>query len=138
MGLRRFFAENFMPNQYLPGVTQIPSALLITGITQSAPMVVSVSVPLDAANTYVPGQLVRLTVPRTWGMWQANGLTARILSAGIGTLTLNVDSTNFDQFVDGSSSAETPASLAPAGSQNYQFSNTSSQVPFQSLNNIGN
>lgn len=127
-----------MPNQFLPGVTQIPSALLITGITQSAPMIVSVSVPSDAANTYVPGQLVRLTVPRTWGMWQVDGLTCKILSVGVGTLTLNVDSTEFDPFVDGSSSAETPASLAPAGSRNYQFDNSSSQVPFQSLNNIGN
>lgn len=136
--LRRFFAERCMPNYYLPGVTQIPSSLLITGITQSAPMIVSVSVPSDASNTYVPGQLVRLTVPRTWGMWQADKLTGKILSTGVGTITLNIDSSNFDPFVDGSSSSEAPASLAPSGSQNYQFSNASRQVPFQSLNNIGN
>lgn len=127
-----------MPNRYLPGTIQIPSSLLITGITQSSPMIITVEVPSAAANTYVPGQLIKLTVPRTWGMWQANGLICRINGVAFGGLSVNIDSTNFDPFVDGSASAEGPASLAPAGSQNYSFDNTSENVPFQSLNNIGN
>lgn len=127
-----------MPNQYLPGVIQIPSTLLITGMTQSYPMVVTFTVPSTGSNTYVIGQLVRLTVPRTWGMYQANGLTGKIIGLSGSTMSLDIDSTLFDAFVDGSSSSESPASLSPAGSRNLQYSNSTNQVPFQSLNNIGN
>ncbi len=127
-----------MANQYLPGVIQIPSTLLITGITQAFPMVVNFTVPSTGANTYVIGQVVRLTVPKTWGMFQANGLMGKIMAVDSSTMTLNIDSTYFDTFVDGSSTSETPASLAPAGSQNLEYNNLTNQVPFQSLNNIGN
>jgi len=127
-----------MANQYLKGVIQIPSTLLITAMTQAYPVLVTFTVPVTSENTYIPGQLVRLTVPRTWGMYQANGLTAEILSIGSTTMHLDLDTTHFDAFVDGSSTAETPASLAPAGSRNLQFNNTTNRVPFQSFNNIGN
>ena len=127
-----------MPNQYLPGVIQIPSTLLITNITQSYPMVVTFTVPSTGSNTYIPGQLVKLRVPITWGMFQANGLVGKILVAGASTMSLNIDSTNFDAFVDGSSSKDTPASLSPAGSQNLEYNNTTDQVGFQSLDNRGN
>ncbi len=101
-------------------------------------MEISFSVPSTGANTYVPGQLVRLTVPKTWGMFQANGLIGKIMQSGSSNMFLNLDSTYFDAFVDGSSSKETPASLSPAGSQNLEYDNTTGQVAFQSLNNIGN
>ncbi len=127
-----------MPNQYLKGVIQIPSMLLITGITQSFPMVVSFTVPSTGSNTYQLNQLVLLTVPRTWGMYQANGLTGKILGVNSTTMALDIDSTYFDAFVDASSSSYTPASLAPAGSRNLEYSNSTRQLPFQSLNNIGN
>ena len=81
---------------------------------------------------------MRLTVPKTWGMFQANGLMGKIMAVDSSTMTLNIDSTYFDTFVDGSSTSETPASLAPAGSQNLEYNNLTNQVPFQSLNNIGN
>ncbi len=125
-------------NQYLPGVIQIPSMLLIDGITQSYPMVITFTVPSTGSNTYISGQLVRLTVPRTWGMYQANGLTGKILRVNGTTMDLDIDSTYFDAFVNGSSSSETPASLSPAGSRNVQYGNDTNQLPFQSLNNIGN
>mgnify|MGYP001607787132 CR=1 FL=1 len=127
-----------MPNPYLPGVIQIPSMLLITGITQAYPMVVTFTVPSTGSNTYIPGQLVRLNIPYTWGMFQANGLTGKILGVGSTTMALNIDSTNFDVFTYSPSSSETPASLAPAGSRNLEYNNSTEQVPFQSLNNIGN
>jgi hypothetical protein len=82
--------------------------------------------------------MVRLTVPRPWGMYQANGLTVKILSINSTTMLLDLDTTNFDAFVDGSSSSVTPASLAPAGSRNLEFDNTTNQVGFKSLNNQGN
>ncbi len=127
-----------MANQYLPGVIQIPSSLLITNITRSFPMIITFTVPSTGSNTYIPSQLVRLRVPFTWGMFQANGLVGKILEIGVSTMSLNIDSTNFDAFVDGSSSLETPASLSPSGSQNLEYNNTTDQVGFQSLNNIGN
>jgi hypothetical protein len=127
-----------MANQYLPGVVQIPSMLLITDMTQNYPLSVEFSVPSTGSNTYIPGMLVRLTVPKTWGMFQANGLTGKILSVSSTTMLLDIDSTYFDSFVDGSSSSAAPASLTPAGSRNLEFSNLTNDVPFQSLNNIGN
>lgn len=127
-----------MANQYLPGTIQIPSSLLITNITQSYPMVITFTVPANSYNSYVPDQVVRLTVPKTWGMFQANGLTGKILNINTTTMVIDIDSTYFDAFVDGSSSSETPASLAPSGSRNLQYNNFTNNVPFQSLNNIGN
>lgn len=101
-------------------------------------MVVSVSVnAVTESNTYITGQLVRLTIPYLYGMQQANGLVGQIIIIGVGTLTLNIDSSGFDPFaIPGS--GEMPASLAPAGSRNLEYNNTTTQVPFQSLNNIGN
>ncbi len=127
-----------MPNQYLPGLVQIPSTLLITYITRSYPMAVTFTVPSTGSNTYIVGQVVRLNVPKTWGMFQADGLTGKIVQIGINSMKLDIDSQLFDSFVDGSSSKEAPASLSPAGSRNLEFDNTTNEAPFQSLNNIGN
>jgi hypothetical protein len=103
-------------------------------------MVVTYTVPPNGYSTYVPEQVVKLTVPITWGMFQANGLNGKILSVDNINLimTLNIDSTNFDDFVYNPNSADTPASFSPAGSRNLQYTNFTNQVPFQSLNNIGN
>lgn len=126
-------------NTYLPGVIAIPSSLVITAITQSFPMVVTITVnPISEANTYRVGQLTRLNIPRSYGMWQANGLTGQIIDVSGSNITLNIDSVLFDPFSIPGSNTEKPASLSPAGSRNLQYSNSTLQVPFQSLNNIGN
>ena len=126
-------------NEYLPGVIQIPSTLLITAITKSYPMQVTFTVsPVTASNTYIPGQLVRLTVPGTYGMPQANGLTGEILTVNSTTMTLDINSSGFDTFAVPAITKERPASLSPAGSRNLAFSNITGQVPFQSLNDKGN
>ena len=127
-------------NQYLPGVIQIPSTLLITGISNSFPMVMTTTYdPLTASNTYISGMVVKLLVPNSYGMYQANGLFGKILSVTGSTFTLAIDSTNFDSFVVPSGNAEQPASIAPSGSNNTQFDNTTVyNLPFKSLNNIGN
>ena len=135
-----FYLEGMMPNQFLPPVIQIPSSLEITAITQSLPMVMTVSVenPSTEANTYIVGMAVRLFVPRTYGMFQANNLTGTITAINGSNFSLNLDSSQFDPFVVPSGNTEQPASIAPAGSRNYQYNNGSSNVPFQSLNNQGN
>ena len=130
-----------MVNQYLPGVIQIPSSLMITAITRSFPMVITVAIgnTTTEANTYIPGQNVRLNVPYPYGMFQANGLVGTITSIAGSDFTLNLDSSGFDAFVIPSGiTIEQPASIAPFGSRNLQYSNSTNDVAFQSLNNIGN
>ena len=131
-----------MPNQYLPGVNTIPNSLVITAITQSAPMVVMATLvntaPNPRVNTYKAGMNVRLFVPRTYGMYQANGLVGTILGINGNAFTLNLDSTLFDTFSIPVTQVESPASLSPFGSKNLEYNNTTDLVPFQSLNNIGN
>jgi hypothetical protein len=127
-----------MPNQNLPGVITTPSQLIITGMSQSSPMVVDFVVPTASYNAYHIGQVVKLRVPRPWGMMQADGLVGKILSIGMTTMLLNIDSSQFDAFVTPTGNVEAPASLAPAGSQNLEYDNTTNRVPFQSLNNRGN
>jgi len=103
-------------------------------------MVVSVEVGNDTteANTYIPGMCVKLYIPRTYGMFQANGLTGTIIAIVDSNFYLNLDSTYFDTFVVPSGNVEIPASLSPNGSRNLEYSNLTNKVPFQSLNNIGN
>lgn len=126
-------------NTYLAGTIQIPSSIVITAITRSFPMVVTVSVqPLTESNTYQTGQLVRLTVPITYKMIQADGLVGQILSVAGSDLTLDIDSTLFDPFVVPSGNVIQPASLAPDGSRNLTLDNQTRLVPFQSLNDRGN
>ena len=131
-----------MVNQYLPPVVQIPSSLELTAITRSLPMVVTVAVQNSTteANTYIVGQAIRLFVPVTYGMYQANNLVGTIMSINGSQFTLNLNSTQFDPFVIPSGvTKEQPATISPYGTRNYQYTNGSSlAVPFQSLNNIGN
>ena len=130
-----------MPNQYLPGVIAIPSSLNITAITQSSPMVVTVDVanPTTEANTYIVGMAIRLMVPQTYKMFQANNLVGTIIAISGSNFTLNLNSSSFDAFVVPSGNVTQPATIAPFGSRNLQYDNTNTQkVPFQSLNNIGN
>lgn len=129
-----------MANQYLPPVIQIPSSLLITAITQSLPMVITVQIgnPTTEANTYIVGMNVKLQVPSPYKMYQANNLVGTILKISGSNFTLNLDSSQFDTFVIPTGNVEQPATISPFGSRNLEFSNQTDQVPFQSLNNIGN
>ncbi len=129
-----------MANNYLPPVIQVPSSLTITAISQSCPMVISVAVsnPSTEANTYIAGMAVRLFVPVTYKMIQANNLVGTILSIDGSDFTLSLDSSGFDAFVIPSGNVEQPATLSPNGSRNLQYNNDTNNVPFQSLNNIGN
>lgn len=126
-------------NTYLPGVIQIPSSIEIIAITNSYPMVVTVSVnPITQSNTYIAGQLVTLTVPYSYGMFQADGLVGKVLQVSGSNISLDIDSRLFDTFVVPATNKERPASLAPAGSRNLEFNNQTKFIGFQSLNNRGN
>lgn len=129
-----------MVNQYLPPNILIPSSLLITAITQSSPMVITVQIDntTTQANTYILGMAVRLFVPYSYGMYQANNLVGTIIAINGSNFTLNLVSSDFDAFIVPSGDAEQPATIAPFGSRNLQYNNSTDIVPFQSLNNIGN
>lgn len=126
-------------NTYLPPVVVIPGTLIITAISQSYPMAVTFT--NNSSNTYSPGMLVRLFVPSVYGMIQANGLQGQILTVDDMNYIfyLDIDSTTFDPFViPAPGGINQPASMNPAGSQNLTFTNSSNEVAFQNLNNIGN
>jgi hypothetical protein len=103
-------------------------------------MVIGVAVQntTTEANTYIVGMAVRLMVPQTYGMYQANNLIGTITEINGLNFTLNLDSSLFDAFVVPSGNVEQPATIAPNGSRNLQYNNSTGVVPFQSLNNIGN
>lgn len=124
-------------NFLLPPVIQIPSCLEITAISQSFPMIITTSTNSDQSNTYIAGQNIKLLIPATWGMQQANTKTATIVSVNSNLLSVNIDSTLFDAFSNPNDGTG-PASLAPSGSKNLPFSNNTGQISFQSLNNKGN
>ena len=127
-------------NTFLPPAITIPGALVITAISNAFPMAVSFT--NSQFNTYIAGQLVRLNIPRTYGMQQAAGNTYQIVTVDdIGFIFyLLVDSTNFDLFIVPSPGpfVEVPATLSPGGSRNVVFSNSSTLIPFQNLSNEGN
>lgn len=101
-------------------------------------MTVSFTIPSTGENTYQSGQVVKLNIPKTYGMSQANGLTGKILTVGVNSMTLAIDSRQFDSFAVPADGLPTPATLTPYGSQNLQFNNVTSQVPFQPFNDRGN
>jgi hypothetical protein len=123
-------------NTFLPPSPVIPGFLLITNITQTNPMVISITDSDE--NTYIAGQLVHLSVPVSYGMFQADQLTGEIVAINGTNFTVNIDASQFDAFVVPPVGQEQPATLAPAGSRNLQFSNLTTRVPFQSLGNQGN
>ncbi len=126
-------------NQYLPGVVQIPSSLTLLALTKAYPAIATVSVnAVTEANTYISGQSIKLSIPVTYGMFQADGLTPTILSVSGNDLTLDLNTIEFDLFTVPTGSNYQVATIAPNGSRNLQISNATAQVPFQSLNDIGN
>lgn len=122
-------------NTYLPPTVLTPGFLLITAITQTYPMVITITDSDE--NSYIAGQLVRLTIPSSYGMFQANQLTGKIVSIDDTAFSVDIDARLFDAFSI-PASGTTPASLAPAGSRNLEYSNSTNKVAFQSLNNQGN
>jgi len=124
-------------NTYLRPVVTVPSALEITDITRSFPMLVTTIMTTDQENVFQQNQVVSLSVPVTFGMWQANGLKGIILDINVNIISLAVDSTQFDTFLDPNNGEI--ATLSPSGSRNLEYNNnTALHAPFRSLNNIGN
>jgi len=130
-----------MANAYLRPVVTIPSALSLVAATREVQMVITVAITntTTQANTYVVGMSVKLTIPKPYGMIQANGQVGKILSIVDSDMQLDIDSSLYDPFVlPMSTSVHGPATIAPAGCRNLEYSNLTNRVAFQSLNNRGN
>ena len=123
---------------YLVGTPVGPGNLLITAISNSYPM--EVTITDSDLNTYIAGQEVVLTIPRPYGMTQADGKIGKIQSIDGTTFYLNIDSRSFDAFIVPGAGVKIsrPASLSCWGSRNLQYNNSTNGVPYQNLNNEGN
>jgi len=71
-----------------------PARRSIVNITQAAQAVITTSVN----SAYVPGQSIRLIVPRKFGMVEANGLLVNIVNVTGGAVTVDLDTRAFTAF----------------------------------------
>lgn len=118
-------------NTLLAPLAVNPEMMYISNLSVATQMVVSTTV--DPSLFYSAGMEIRLSVPSSFGMTQANGLTGTILavnavaaSSNIGAynLTLNINSSAFTAFAfPASTSSPTTAlfaTFAPAGASTQQ------------------
>src|SRR5581483_2171142 len=93
--------------------TYQPAMRIITAITNANPAVVTTSF----AHNYVSLTIVRLDIPRGFGMQQANQLTGTIIVLSPTTFSISIDSTQFDAFaVPGGANQQ--AQVVPIGEDN--------------------
>jgi len=72
-----------------------PAMRIIDNITQAT----QAEVTTTFAHNYTTGLIVRLNVPRTYGMFQANLFSGPIVVTSDVTFTVNLNTTGFDSFV---------------------------------------
>jgi len=75
-------------------MTFYPANNSITAISQESNAVIS----LSETNDLTAGQVVRINVPKTYGMIQINEKLGNILSVTSSSITVDIDSTHFDAF----------------------------------------
>lgn len=68
---------------------------VISSITNDYPAVVTTTF----AHQYLTGLIVRLNIPKGYGMTQANQLYGPIIVTGDSTFTIDIDTTYFDPFI---------------------------------------
>jgi len=120
-------------NIYLPPTQVIPQRLTVTAITNANPCVVTVV----ETNSYIVGQSFHFSVPASYGMVEIDQMTGNITAINGLDFTVSIDTTQFEPFAI-PLTGERPATVAPAGSNNLQYSNLTNNVPYHNLNNIGN
>lgn len=77
-----------------PPNTFAPAFNLIATITNSNPA----SITTVSDHEYVSGLIVRLHIPESYGMIEANNLTGEIIVTGDNSFTINIDTTSFTPF----------------------------------------
>jgi len=89
----------------------IPCMRIISSITQANPMVITTTLP----HQYGDGLIVRLLVPFSYGMTQANDLTGQIVVLNSTQFSMPIDSTLFNAFSVPSGVIEINAQVVPFG-----------------------
>lgn len=120
-----------VPNGYAnPSPTFQRAMRLISGITQAIDAVVTTTFDHD----YETGDIVRLYIPKGWGMVQANKLQGEIIVESSTTFSITIDSTGFDAFVtppDPSSFVLSVAHVVPIGEVNSKLTSATRNIlPF--------
>jgi hypothetical protein len=105
-----------------------PQFLYVTAVSKATQAVVTFSV--DPSAYYVAGMKMDFSIPYSFGMYELNKVTAKILSVNAATyqVTLDLDTTAFTTFAFPASSASPTAQLfataAPAGVSTQRDANT--------------
>lgn len=71
-----------------------PAMRIISTITNSNPATVTTTIDHD----YISGEIVRLIIPKGFGMPQADKKYGEITVTGTDTFTIDIDTTHFDPF----------------------------------------
>lgn len=101
----------------------------VTGISAITPVGHSTLVTTDEDHGYVIGNEVTFQIPKEWGMIQLNGLSGFITAITDDTITVNINTSNFDAFVVPGSSHVSPAQVIPAGDLNYGYQSAGNVQP---------
>jgi hypothetical protein len=112
-------------------MTFVPGHVLVTGITQAIPAVVTCSTD----HNLTTGQIVRLNIPKAYGMQDLNNRLVQITDLSTTTFsiqerqvpeTVNIDSRSFQAFTNAGTG--TPAAFVAVGSGPTPLLNTSAQI----------
>lgn len=107
-----------------------PAMRIIAGITNSFPALVTTT--LD--HQYLSGLIVRIRVPRGFGMQQINELTGTIVVTGATTFDIDINTIDFDVFTFPPVSPlyTTCAQVVPVGELNETLDSVTRNVlPFR-------
>lgn len=118
------YAGPIAPYNNLPINSQYfqPSNFTISGVTRGSTTTITTSV----AHNFVVGQLVRMTIPTSFGIRQLNGQQAYVLSLPSTTqVVLDISSAQADAYI--ASAATTKAQIKAIGNDNYGAINASGQ-----------
>lgn len=94
-----------------------PAMRIISAISQSNP----VSVTTSFNHLYISGNIVRLDIPKVFGMPQMNGVYGPIIVTSPTTFTMPIDSTNYQAFVIPDPAPATSAQVVPFAEINSQL-----------------
>lgn len=72
-----------------------PAMRIITAITQA----IIPTVTTSFAHDYITGTIVRLYVPKSYGMFEINQMQSEITVTSPTTFTVNIDTRGYDPFV---------------------------------------
>jgi hypothetical protein len=105
----------------------------IASVSQGQTTVITTDIP----HTFVIGNQVAFSIPQEWGIRQLNNLKGYVISITTDTLTVTIDSSQFDPFVVPSPPdfvVIDPAQVIPVGDANSGYSAPGAVQPqYQSI-----